>query len=221
MERTFDAVEPREDAMQLAHRRRRVAFRGPTGDRSRGAALVEAAFITPVFMLMVLGIMEVGLAMNDNLSLAHTVRAGTRVASASGNDPYADYGIIQAVKRESAAVPRAQVKLIVVYRASRFGEEPPTQCKNGTSIAPSSPTSNACNVYTSAAFDVKKNKWACNPQESLDRYWCPTTRVVSRSVGPNYVGVWVKVEHKWVTRMFGTTVQLTDQSVIRLEPRTR
>lgn len=221
MERAFDAVEPREDAMQLAHRRRRAAFRGPTDDRSRGAALVEAAFITPVFMLMVLGIMEIGLAMNDNLSLAHTVRAGTRVASASGNDPYADYGIIQAVKRESAAVPQSQIKLIVVYRASRFGEEPPLTCRNGTSIAPSSPTSTACNVYTPEAFEAKKNEFACNPAESLDKYWCPTSRVVSRSVGPNYVGVWMKVEHKWVTRMFGSTVMLTDQSVIRLEPRTK
>jgi hypothetical protein len=45
--------------------------------------------------------------------------------------------------------------------------------------------------------------------------------VVSRTLGPNYVGVWVRVDHRWVTGMFGSSVTLTDQSVIRLEPRTR
>jgi hypothetical protein len=214
MERTFDAVEPREDAMQLAHRRRRAPFRGPTDERSRGAALIEAAFITPVFMLMVLGIMEVGLAMNDDLALAHTVRAGTRVASASGNDVYADYGIIQAVIRESSALPDTQIDYIVVYKASGYGAEPTTTCKGGTSTS-------VCNVYTPTAFEIPKNRWGCKPNEGLDRYWCPSSRVVARTQGPDYVGVWMKVRHKWVTNMFGDVVTLTDQSVIRLEPRAR
>lgn len=202
------------DAMQLAHRRRRAPFRGPADERSRGAALIEAAFITPVFMMMVLGIMEVGLAMNDDLALAHTVRAGTRVASASGNDVYADYGIIQAIARESSALPRSQIKYIVVYKANGYGSEPSDSCKAGTA-------SSTCNVYTTAAFSVPKSRWGCKAAESLDRYWCPSTRIVARAQGPDYVGVWMKVEHHWVTNMFGTVATLTDQSVIRMEPRAR
>jgi hypothetical protein len=201
--------------MQLAHHRRTGAFRGSPEDRSFGAAIVEAAFITPVFMLMVLGIMEVGLAMNDDLALAHVVRAGTRVASASGNDLYADYGIIQAVEQESSALPRDRIELIVIYKATRYGEEPSAACKAGTS-QPS-----VCNVYTPTAFNTVKSRWGCQTAEALDKYWCPTTRVVSRTAGPDYVGVWLKIEHQWVTGMFGDTVQLTDQSVIRLEPRVR
>ncbi len=202
--------------MQLAHHRGTGAFRGTPGDRSFGAAIVEAAFITPVFMLMVLGIMEVGLAMNDNLALAHTVRAGTRVASASGNDLYADYGIIQAVKREISAVPRAQIQRIVVYKATRYGEEPTTDCMTGAAGQ-----TGLCNIYDTTAFNAVKTRWGCKTAEALDRYWCPTSRIVSRTAGPNYVGVWVKIEHRWVTGMFGDTTELTDQSVIRLEPRAK
>jgi hypothetical protein len=76
-------------------------------------------------------------------------------------------------------------------------------------------------VYTTTAFNIPKNRWACRTGEALDQYWCPTSRVVSRTVGPNYVGVWIKIEHAWVTGMFGSTVTLTDQSVIRLEPRVK
>ena len=34
------------------------------------------------------------------------------------------------------------------------------------------------------------------------------------------MGVYMKVTHRWVTKIFGSTKQLTDQSIIRLEPRT-
>ena len=38
-------------------------------------AIVEAAFVTPVFFILIFGILEVGLAMNDYLALSSTVRA--------------------------------------------------------------------------------------------------------------------------------------------------
>ncbi len=205
---------PPERTVALRHHRRRGPFRGSASDRSRGAVLVEAAFVTPVFLALVLGVMEIGLAMNDNLALAHTVRAGSRVASASGDDPFADYGIIQAVKRESAALPRAQVDLVVVYKASAFGQDPTAACKAGNDVT------GVCNAYTPADFSKPKDRWACLSSESLDKAWCPTTRKVSRSgAGPDYVGVWMKIRHPWLTRMFGATLTLTDASVIRLEPR--
>lgn len=202
--------------MQLSHRRSAGAFRGSTRDRSRGSVIVEAAMVTPLFLMLVFGIVEVGLAMNDSLALSHTVRAGTRVASASGNDLLADYGIIQAVKRESSALPRDQIQLIVVYKANKYGEPPSDSCQGGNATGTGS---NPCNVYYPADFDKVKSRWGCKPTENLE-VWCPTKRNVSlASPGPDYIGVWMKVEHKWVTQMFGETLTLTDSSVIRLEPR--
>ena len=57
--------------------------------------MVEAAFVTPVFFALVLGVAEIGLVMNDYLAQASAVRAGARVASTSGNDIYSDYDILQ------------------------------------------------------------------------------------------------------------------------------
>lgn len=202
--------------MQLAHRRRSGAFRGRAGDRSLGAVLVEATFVTPIFLMLVLGIMEVGLAMNDNLALASTVRAGSRYASASGADAYSDYGIIQSIRRESAALDQDKIQYVVVYKATKIGDPPDSRCRGGTSI------SNLCNVYTVEDFDEPKTKWGCKTGETLDRYWCPMSRKVSLTApGPDYVGVWMQVRHPWLTRMFGEAITLDDSSVIRLEPRVK
>jgi hypothetical protein len=205
--------------MQLAHRRTARPFRGAARERSRGAVLVEATFITPIFLMLVFGIIEVGLAMNDSLALAHSVRAGTRVASASGNDLLADYGIIQSIKRESSALPEEQIIRIVVYRADKYGDPPSTSCQNGTPSSNTAAGAKPCNVYDPDDFDKVKSRWGCKPAEGLE-VWCPTVRKVSQTGGgPEYVGVWMKIEHEWVTRMFGEVLTLTDSSVIQLEPR--
>ena len=182
----------------------------------RGVTVVEAAFITPVFFVLVLGMIEIGLAMNDYLSLANASRAGARVASASGNDVYADYGILRAVEREAAALNEDQIDIIVVYKPTNFGEAPTATCQAGNAV------SGVCNVYRPADFARPEADFGCRSDRSLDRYWCPSSRDVSLSGnGSDYVGVWMKIEHDWVTKMFGNSKTLTDSSVIRLEPRTK
>lgn len=181
---------------------------------NRGVAVLEAAFVTPVFFTLIFGIVEMGLTMNDYLATANTVRAGSRVASASGDDVYADYGIIQAVDRESSALPRSSITRIVVYKATGLGQLPTATCQAGTAVT------GVCNVYTAAAFDAAKSSFGCVASENLDKYWCPTTRKVTLTgTGPDYVGVWMTVRHQTLTRMFVTVQTLTDQSVIQLEPR--
>lgn len=207
--------------MQLSHRR------GPGSEpttavaawKQRGVAVIEAAFVTPVFFMLVFGIVEIALAMNDNLALAHSTRAGSRVASASGNDLYADYGIVRSIARESSAIDRGQIELVVVYQASKVGEAPSDTCQGGT------PVKNECNVYRPADFARDKDDFGCKDPSSLalDSAWCPNDRrvVLTSGEGPAYVGVWMKIEHEWVTKMFGSTLTLTDTSVIQLEPRGR
>lgn len=202
--------------MLLRHRRPSPLPGAPRSWRQRGATLIEAAFVTPVFFMLIFGIIEVGLAMNDNLALSHATRAGTRVASASGNDLYADYGILRSVARESAAIPRGQIKAIVVYNAGGFGQAPTATCQGGTSVP------DVCNAYTPADFDLEEEDFGCG-DGAPDAAFCPQDRWVSLTDArkPDFVGVWMKIEHPWVTRMFGSTLTLTDSSVIQLEPRGR
>jgi hypothetical protein len=216
-------------------------------------AIVEAAFVTPVFFALILGIFEGGLYMKDYLSMSNAVRAGARSASASGANGQADLYTVIDIADEAAALAGDQIQYVVVYKATGPGAGPtdvggPTAgCKSGQ------PVTGVCNVYTTADFakaraqvaeekaqiladeagiartlDTNKIWFGClttgpHANASPDRYWCPGTRKDARSdnsrAGPDYVGIWMKVNHSWVTKLFGSATTMTDQSVIQIEPR--
>lgn len=221
---------------------------------NRGAAIVEAAFITPVFFALILGIFEAGLYMKDYLAVSNSVRAGARSASASGANSKADMYTIIDIANETAALSGNQIEYVVIYKATGPGAGPTdvggpddVGCKSGVPVA------GVCNVYRYADFEKAREQakeenaqaaavtagiartlntdkiwFGCvtsGPHADLspDRFWCPGTRKDARSdnnrAGPDYVGVWMKVDHRWVTRMFGTATTMTDQSVIQIEPR--
>jgi Flp pilus assembly protein TadG len=185
----------------------------------RGVAMVEAAFVTPLFILLLFAVIEFGLAMKDYIGVGNAVRAGARTASTEGNDTYADYFIVQAVAKNSTALSRSDIQYVVVYKASAIGGKPDATCMAGTAHTSSSGTT-PCNVYTPSNFSTAETGFGCGTTEP-DRFWCPNTRVNALGgTGPDFVGVWMKMQHKWVTKMFGTAQTLTDQSVIRIEPAT-
>ncbi|MCU1369589.1 MAG: hypothetical protein JWO77_783 [Ilumatobacteraceae bacterium] len=176
--------------------------------------MVEAAFITPVFFALVLGVAEIGLVMNDYLAEASAVRAGARVASTSGSDIYTDYAILHAIDKDGAALGNDKIQLIVIYKPTTFGDAPSATCQAGSSVA------NVCNVYRVSDLDRPETDFGCLSTQNLDRYWCPSNRKTTLvGAGTDYVGVWMKIQHPWLTKMFGSTKTLTDSSVIRIEPR--
>ena len=52
--------------------------------RERGATLVEAAIVTPLFFLLIFGIIEVGGAYKDKLAIGNAVTAGARTGQRIG-----------------------------------------------------------------------------------------------------------------------------------------
>src|SRR5262249_13156111 len=56
----------------------------------RGQAMVEFALVLPLLMLILLGIVQVGIAFKNYIELTDDVRAAARVAAVSRNDP--DHG---------------------------------------------------------------------------------------------------------------------------------
>ncbi len=59
--------------------------RQPKKQRRRGAALVEMAFVLPVFMMVTLGIVEFGRAMMVGQLVTNAAREGARLGIIDGN----------------------------------------------------------------------------------------------------------------------------------------
>ncbi len=68
-------------------------MRGHRRRDERGAAAVEAALITPVLLLIVFGIIEMGFLMRDHIAVTSMVRNGARIASASADAGAADCSV--------------------------------------------------------------------------------------------------------------------------------
>lgn len=180
----------------------------------RGASMLEFALIAPVLLLLIFGAFEYGMFFKDYLTVSNTTRTGARVGSAAGSGADADYQIIQAVKAAATALPGGSnaIQQITIYRSTSTGGAPSTTCQTTSSAA------DKCNTYTASAFTQPITKFGCGAG-SIDSVWCPTTRVDSQAIGPDYLGVWVKTTHGFVTKLFGTSKTITDSVVMRIEPK--
>lgn len=202
--------------------RRAARAVGASGTSSRprrcsddgGAALVEAAIITPVFMLMALGLIEYGLVFRDYVALGNATSSATRTLSIWGNAWDADYQTLQAAKKDLAAVPTGSIQRIVVFKATSGTDTSSwAGCKTGAS------TTNVCNVYTPVDWNrTPVNTWFGCGVGSIDSAWCPTSRDVAVATSPDYAGVYVRINHTYVTKLFGNSVTLDNFVISRLEP---
>jgi len=203
----------------MMHRRR------PRGDR--GASLVEAAIITPVFLLMVFGLLEYGLLVRDDLTIAAMSRDTARAASAFGDEQYADFKALQITGQTARALPVELIERIVVFDAgSADGSISDTSHPAHACTTSATGINNVCNVYTIADLQKPQSSYGCDVSEGdLDRFWCPMAkngqpgREVSQSGPPDYVGVWIKATHPFLTGLFGDEVTVSDEVVMRMEPR--
>ncbi len=178
-------------------------------------AAVEAALTFVLFATLLFGIIEFGTAFYDYLTASNMTRAGARVGATMGSSSLSDYQILQKIK-SSASLPLSEIQQIVIYKATGVGAAPSSSCL-ATSVAGS------CNDYTTTDFNRPSSDFGCGTT-SPDRYWCPTTRVVSASgnggTGPDYLGVYLRVLHPSTTGMFGPSFTFQPTMVLKIEAQT-
>ncbi|MGI9598796.1 MAG: TadE family protein [Acidimicrobiales bacterium] len=182
----------------------------------RGAALIEAALVTPVFLLVVFGIMELGLLFRDSLTTENASREAARAASTRGNRDDADYYVLRTVEHGLEAMGLERLQYVVVFKATGPGSALPAGCETASQAG-------VCNHYTAADFFAELDDSGGNDTGNfrcgtLDSSWCPTTRETSLSAGTDFVGIHVETRHDFVTGMFSGGNDLGETTVLRLEP---
>ena len=188
----------------------------------RGAVLVEVVLILPVLLVITLGVFDVGLGWKTSLTLANASRTGARVASNLGKATDADKSALASISASMGTIPSAEIDVIVIYRTSTAAGAPPATCLLAATKTSGGSAAYQCNVYSAADLAAAATSTAYNGNcsTSRDRFWCPSTRENGQAAtnGPDYLGVYVRINHATKTKLFGSTMVLKDQAVMRIEP---
>ncbi len=188
--------------------RRRLQPRSPrrlTRRRSqRGAVAVEAAIITPLFVLLVFGIIEFGLMFKDYLAVVSSVRAGARIASAEPRTVNFATDAAAQIAREGSALDLAQVSELWVYKANKT---------TGTPVG----YTDFSNCTTCVKF-----KWDTSSKQFLPiagTTWDPNSQnACAGDSAHDSVGVYLKYRHPSVTGMIIKNFDLQSSTVMSFEP---
>lgn len=193
-----------------------MRYRSTRRRSERGAALIEAALVTPAFLLIVFFIMEMGLLFRDSLTTDNASREGARAASTRGNEADADYYVLRTVEHGLEAMGLQRLQYVVVFKATGPNDSVPASCTVASQ-------SGLCNRYTATDFFAELDDSGGNDTGnfrcgSRDSSWCPTTRETSLSAGTDYVGIHVQTRHDFITGLFSGGNDLGETTILRLEP---
>lgn len=170
------------------------------GRDDRGVTAVEAALITPIFMLVIIAIIEYGLVFKDQLAVTSAVRAGARIASAEPRAATFATDAAAQVAREGSALDLSHAQALWVYQADASGHPV------GAGGSFSSCSTN-CDVF----------KWTGSSFAQVSGSWNPLSQDACEGEQDS-VGVYLSFDHSSVTQIFFRTMTLSSYTVMRFEP---
>ena len=175
------------------------------GESERGAVLVETAILIPVILMITFGLIEFSSVYQSSAVAAGAVRAAARTASAEAlQTSYATDAAAAAATALHTVGSNEPVEMWV-YQANSNGY-------------PGSGTD-----FSSCAANCIKYLWS-QSTKSFDTSspqgggWPASVQHACNASNWDSVGVYVKLNHTFLTKLFGTSIALTDHAVFRLEP---
>lgn len=178
--------------------------------RERGAVMVEMAIVVPVFVLLLFGMLEFGLAFKDKLAMGHAVSHATRDATIRGNEDIADIEILNAFTEGLVAAASIDtVSHVDIFLADANGDPTPGSWNRYV------PDGSGCGWNpcpgTMPGPPVYGNPSGYKPCDR-DTAYDPTD-------GVDTIGVEVEYTHSWVTGILGFSTRTWHETARgRMEP---
>jgi hypothetical protein len=184
----------------------------------RGQAMVEFGLVLPLFILLVIGLIEFALAFNANLAVNFASREAALIAAESGNDSIADCRILQTIENSIDSPARAErISQVRIYRAGVNGNElnanvyvrggGPIECSFWDGVATQTISVN----YTQTGFGYPVAT-RCNQLEG-----CSGTPLDTIGVRIDYTHPWVTPLAGFVT-LSGSGFSFDASNAMRMEP---
>jgi hypothetical protein len=174
------------------------------GNSSRGANLVEFAIVMPIVLLVVIGILETGVAFRDFLTVSNAAKEGVRVIAAMGDDPAVDcVALTKTATSLTTSVRIENLVAIEIFRADANGEQIMADTNRYTLDIGGDPTD--CDDWTATLYG-----------------WDPLDRIVEIGGTPplDIGGMRLTYTHQWITGFppFSGSFTINEATVSRLEP---
>ena len=107
----------------MGGRRRR---RGPNRSADAGQGLVEFALTLPIFVLLMMGMLEFGFLYNNILTVQYAARQGVSAAAQAGGVDGADCSILKQVERAlTTPIDRSRVTSVKIFKSDADGDPIP------------------------------------------------------------------------------------------------
>jgi hypothetical protein len=182
----------------------RAEVRSPSPDE-RGQGLVEFALVIPVFLLLLMGMIEFGFLYNNLLTVQYAARQAVSAAAQTGSVDGADCSILKAVER--ALVPpidRARVAGVDIYLSDAAGDPVPGMVNHYVRSGTLDCGGTVTQPYTLVGIEGY-------PQ---------TTRKDTLVDGLDVIGVRIGYTYVGITPVgAGQTWTLSDGATLRIEPK--
>jgi len=181
-------------------------FKIKKGD-DRGATVVEAAMALPILLLILIAIMELGLAFKDYLTVSYISREGARIGALAGDDPEADCAILRGIGEIVTTGDLQRINRIEIYKSDAAGGQGVTN----TAVYKPGQDPTLCTVPADPT-----DGWTLNSGP-----WPPTSRQTAVGTNPlDIIGVRVILDRTWVSGLppFSGGFQVNESTITRIEP---
>jgi uncharacterized protein (UPF0333 family) len=92
-------------------------------DRGRGQTLVEFALLIPLFLILLMGVIEFAFMFNATLTINFASRNASLIGAESGSNTLADCAILAQIEKDiGAPLDKANIQSVTVYKADRAGK---------------------------------------------------------------------------------------------------
>jgi Flp pilus assembly protein TadG len=192
----------------------------PRADAERGVALVEFALVALFLFSLAMGMVEYGLAYQGQERTLGASRTGVRTTASLGTDVESDYQALTSLRADLLAGDMlAQIEVVVIYKSATVDGQPPAACVT----SPPAANNSLCNVFTQAQIqNLNKATFStttgCSTTAgSISSKWCPNVRN-DNQLTADYVGMYVRIRHPFITKFYGSSMAISQRSVMRIEP---
>ncbi len=178
---------------------------GRAGRSEGGQGLVEFALVVPIFLLVMMGLLEFGFLYNNLLTVQFAARQGVSAAAQAGGVDGADCSILNAVEKAlTPPVDHSRVEYVEIFQSDGAGDVVP----------------GVVNRYTrGGSLDCPGT--GAQPYTLVGAEGYPQiTRKDALSEGLDVVGVRIGYLYVGVTPVgVGQTWSLSDGATLRMEPK--